>query len=163
MDVALIRQSPIGEVVPIAGFDQRTGEEYTHWAYLPNPLPADIALTSATWTVVARAEAALARLDQASRQLPEPSLLRRPSLRREAQSTSALEGTVAPFEDVLAPDVEERETLPLEIRENLNYVVAAEEGFRFNSCETKSWGSPSSSSHHGSRLGVGRTRMDCSI
>jgi Fic family protein len=131
VDVELIRQSPIGQVVPIHGFDQRTGEEYSHWAYLPDPLPGGIALTSATWTAVARAEAALARLDEASRQLPEPSLLRRPALRREAQSTSALEGTYAPFEDVLVPELDERETLPLEIRENLNYVVAAEEGFRW--------------------------------
>jgi Fic family protein len=131
MDVDLIRQSPIGEVVPISGFDQRTGDEYHHWAYVPSPLPQEVVLTSGTWTGVARAEAALARLDEASRQLPEPSLLRRPALRREAQSTSALEGTYAPIEDVLVPDVEERETLPLELRENLNYVVAAEEGFRW--------------------------------
>jgi Fic family protein len=131
VDVEVIRSSPIGQVVPIAGFDQRTGEEYSHWAYLPDPLPDTMSLSSATWTGVARAEAALARLDEASRQLPEPSLLRRPALRREAQSTSALEGTHAPFEDVLVPDTEERETLPLEIRENLNYVVAAETGFRW--------------------------------
>jgi len=131
MDVERIGQSPIGEVVRIAGFDQRTGDEYRHWAYMPAPLPDTVELTSATWTAVARAEASLARLDEASRQLPEPSLLRRPALRREAQSTSALEGTFAPFEDVLVPDIEERETLPLEIRENLNYVVAAEEGFRW--------------------------------
>jgi Fic family protein len=131
MDVQLIGQSPIGEVVRIAGFDQRTGDEYQHWAYVPDPLPQTVELTPATWTVVARAEASLARLDEASRQLPEPSLLRRPALRREAQSTSALEGTFAPFEDVLVPDIEERETLPLEIRENLNYVVAAEDGFRW--------------------------------
>jgi Fic family protein len=129
MDVDLIRQSPIGEVVPIAGFDQRTGEEYKHWAYVPDALPSDVDLSSGTWTNVVQAEAALARLDEASRQLPEPGLLRRPALRREAQSTSALEGTFAPFEDVLVPDVEERETLPLELRENLNYVVAAEQGF----------------------------------
>lgn len=131
MDADLIRQSPIGAVVPISGFDQRTGDEYRHWAYLPDPLPGTVALSSATWTIVAQAEAALARLDESSRQLPEPSLLRRPALRREAQSTNALEGTFAPIEDVLEPDIEERETLPLEIRENLNYVVAAEEGFRW--------------------------------
>lgn len=131
MDVDLIRGSPIGQVVPITGFDQRTGEDYSHWAYLPDPLPSSISLTSATWTVVARAEAALARLDEAARQLPEPSLLRRPALRREAQSTSALEGTYAPFEDVLVPETDERETLPVEIRESLNYVVAAENGFRW--------------------------------
>jgi Fic family protein len=131
VDVDRIRQSPIGQVVPIAGFDQRTGEEYQHWAYIPDPLPDVVTLSSATWTVVAQAEAALARLDEASRQLPEPALLRRPALRREAQSTNALEGTYAPFEDVLAPDIEERATLPVELRENLNYVAAAEEGFRW--------------------------------
>ncbi len=131
MDVELVRQSPIASVVPINGFDQRTGEPYEHWAYVPNPLPRTVDLTPATWTVVARAEAALARLDEAARQLPDPSLLRRPALRREAQSTSALEGTYAPLEDVLVPEVEERETLPLELRENLNYVVAAEEGFHW--------------------------------
>src|SRR5437660_476707 len=104
MDVDLIRRSPIGDVARIAGFDQRSGEAYEHWAFVPDPLPATVDLTAATWTAVARAEAALARLDEASRQLPEPSLLRRPALRREAQSTSALEGTYAPLEDVLVPE-----------------------------------------------------------
>jgi Fic family protein len=131
MDVDLIRRSPIGGVVRINGFDQRSGEQYDHWAHIPDPLPPTVELSPETWTLVARAEAALARLDEASRQLPEPSLLRRPALRREAQSTSALEGTYAPLEDVLLPEVEERETLPLEVRENLNYVVAAEDGFHW--------------------------------
>jgi Fic family protein len=130
VDVDLLRASPIGGVVPISGFDQCTGENYEHWAYMPDPLPRTISLDTPTWSLVARAEAALGRLDQASRQVPAPALLRRPALRREAQSTSALEGTYAAFEDVLAPEVEERETLPLEIRENLNYVVAAEAGVR---------------------------------
>ena len=129
MDVEVIRRSPIGTVVPISGFDARIGEDYSHWAYVPDRLPPDVVLSSRTWTSVTQAEAALARLDEGARQLPEPSLLRRPAIRREAQSTSALEGTYAPFEDVLVPDVEDRETLPLELRENLNYVVAAEHGF----------------------------------
>ena len=86
-------------------------------------------LTAETWTTVAHAEASLARLDQAARQIPEPSLLRRPALRREAQSTSALEGTFAPFEEVLESDIEERADLSTEVREILNYVAAAEEGF----------------------------------
>ena len=131
MDVDLIRESPIGAVVPISGYDQRTGENYEHWAYVPDPLPGTVELTTPTWAEVTEAATALGRLDEASRQVPEPALLRRPSLRREAQSTNALEGTYAPFEDILAPELEERETLPLEIRENLNYVVAAEEGFRW--------------------------------
>ena len=55
--------------------------------------------------------------------------MRRPALRREAQSTSALEGTFAPLEDVLESDVEDRAQLSLEMREILNYVAAAEEAF----------------------------------
>ena len=96
---------------------------------MPDPLPAEVGLRSSTWKQVAAAEAALGRLDQASQQFPEPTLLRRPALRREAQSTSALEGTYAPFETVLASDPEDRRGLSVELREVLNYVVAAEEGF----------------------------------
>jgi Fic family protein len=129
MDKVALRHSSLGQLVPISGTDGRTGEHYSDFAFLANPLPMDIELSSTTWTAVARAEAALARLDQAARQIPEPALLRHPALRREAQSTSALEGTFAPFEDVLESDIEDRGQLSAEIREILNYVVAAEEAF----------------------------------
>lgn len=124
-----MRESPIGRLVPISGTDGVTGQQYQHFAFLPDPLPRTVELSSATWTQVAAAEAALGRLDQAAQQVPEPALLRRPSLRREAQSTSALEGTFAPFETVLVSDPEERGGLPVDVREVLNYVVAAEDGF----------------------------------
>jgi Fic family protein len=123
-----LEKSPIGTLVPISGFDQRTGSEYAHWAYLPEDLPPDVPLTSATWTTIAQAEAALGRLDEASRQVPAPGLLRRAATRREAQSTSALEGTFAPIEDVLEPDLEDRSQSSVEVWEILNYVAAAEEG-----------------------------------
>jgi Fic family protein len=129
MDLEALRGSPIGDLVPISGTDGRTGEYYDQLAYLATSLPDAVELESDTWTVVARAEAELARLDQAARQIPEPGLLRRPALRREAQSTSALEGTFAPFEDVLESEPEDRAQLSLEMREVLNYVVAAEEAF----------------------------------
>jgi Fic family protein len=128
MDLDALGVSPIGRLVPISGSD-RAGRPYEYWAYLADPLPRSLTLASGTWTVVTRAEAALARLDQAARQVPQPSLLRQPSLRREAQSTSALEGTFAPIEDVLASDVDTRGHAPVELREILNYVVAAEQGF----------------------------------
>jgi Fic family protein len=115
--------------VPVSGTDGRTGTHYDYFAYLADPLPETVHLSPAAWTIVAQAEAALARLDEAARQIPEPSLLRRPALRREAQSTSALEGTFAPFVDVLEPDLEDRAQMSLEVREILNYVVAAEEAF----------------------------------
>jgi Fic family protein len=119
----------MGQLTPISGADQRTGSKYEHFAFVPEPLPATLALASATWTAAARTEGALARLDQAAQQMPEPGLLRRAALRREAQSTSALEGTFAPFEDVLEPELEERAQLSVELLEILNYVAAAEVGF----------------------------------
>jgi len=129
VDVEALRASPIGRLVPISGTDGRTGTHYDYYAYLADPLPASVELSTSTWKAVVSAEAALARLDQAARQVPNPGLLRRPALRREAQSTSALEGTFAPIEALLEPDLEERGQLPLEVREILNFVVAAEEAF----------------------------------
>jgi Fic family protein len=75
------------------------------------------------------ASAALARLDGAARLMPKPELLRRPALRREAQSTSALEGTFAPFADVLAADRDDEPNISPEVREILNFESMAELAF----------------------------------
>ncbi len=128
MDVARLSESPIGFVTPISGTDPVTGREFSHFAYVPAALPVEIELKSATWNRVTSAEAALGRLDQVARQFPRPALLRQPSLRREAQSTSALEGTYAPIETVFASDpTDGRQSM--ELREVFNYVAAAEHGF----------------------------------
>lgn len=61
--------------------------------------------------------------------LPNPDMLRRPTMRREAQSTSALEGTFEPLETVLAQDYEvgeDKSGLSEFMREVLNYLDAAE-------------------------------------
>ena len=129
MDVAAMRSSPIGELVPISGTDGRSGDRYDCYAYLANALPRSVELSNKTWTVVVEAESMLARLDQAARLIPTPSLLRRPTLQREAQSTSALEGTFAPLEAVLESDAEDWDQLSSEVREIVNYVFAAEEAF----------------------------------
>ncbi|MFZ1154447.1 MAG: Fic family protein [Solirubrobacteraceae bacterium] len=129
MDPVALGDSPIGSLLRIDGVDGRTGESYESFAYLPHPLPQSIELTPATWTAVARTEADLARLDQAARHIPEPKLVRQSMIRREAHSTSALEGTFAPFEDVLASDLDERADLSLEMREILNYIVMATQAF----------------------------------
>ena len=120
--------SPTGFLVPISGQDPRFGP-WEHVAYIPHPLPDSTpALSVATFNRVASARAAIASLDSSARQLPNPSLLRRPALRREAQSTSALEGTFAPLEAVLAADQDEEQT-DSSLREVLNYVRAAEYSF----------------------------------
>lgn len=63
--------------------------------------------------------------------LPNPDMLCRPTMRREAKSTSALEGTFEPLETVLAQDYEvgeDKSGLSESMREVLNYLDAAECG-----------------------------------
>ncbi|WP_080545215.1 Fic family protein [Bifidobacterium bifidum] len=63
--------------------------------------------------------------------LPNPDMPRRPTMRREAQSTSAPEGTFEPLETVLAQDYEvgeDKSGLSESMREVLNYLDAAECG-----------------------------------
>lgn len=119
----------MGHLVPIVGPDPLTHEMVEGLAFLPLPLPESLNLSTQTWTVVNAATAALARLDGAARLIPKPSLLRRPALRREAQSTSALEGTYAPFAEVLAANSEDREHMSAELREVLNFEAMAELAF----------------------------------
>lgn len=128
MDLEAFEDSPAGILVPISGTDPRTGDHYDHKAFLPNPLPSETPeLSGETWELVTEASLALGRLDQAGHQVPNPGLLRRPSIRREAVSTSALEGTYAPFQEVLEADIDEEATEPSPaLREVLNYVRVAE-------------------------------------
>jgi Fic family protein len=129
MDIARLETSPVGRPVPIIGPDPASQETVEGKAFLPDPLPADLTLSTSTWNRVNMATAALARLDGAARLIPNPALLRGPALRREAQSTSALEGTYAPFEEVLAADPDDERYLSAEIHEILNFERTAELGF----------------------------------
>jgi Fic family protein len=129
MDIARFSESPVGQLVPILGPDPATREIVEGVAFLPAPLPVEIELSTSTWNTVSAATAALARLDGAARLIPTPRLLRRPALRREAQSTSALEGTYAPFEEVMAADAENREHMSADLREVLNFEDMAELAF----------------------------------
>ena len=129
MDVERLGASPIGTLVPILAPDPVSREMVEGSAYLPDPLPKQLTLSTETWTRVTAATAALVRLDGAARLIPNPSLIRRPALRREAQSTSALEGTYAPFVDVLAADPDDDESLTAELREILNFERMAELAF----------------------------------
>lgn len=115
-----------GELVPISGTDPVRGS-WQHRAFLPYPLPGQSPdLTGATYRIVANARAALAALDSTARQLPNPRLLRRPTLRHEAQSTSALEGTYEPLERVLVAADDPAEP---RMREVINYELMAEHAF----------------------------------
>lgn len=127
MDLSTFTSSSPGSLVPISGTDGTSGE-WSHRAFVPDPL-TEVApqLSPATYLRVADARAALAALDSTARQLPNPSLLRQPFLRREAQSTSALEGTYEPLPDVLTADAEGSQTVAM--REVLNFVRMAQQAF----------------------------------
>lgn len=119
-------QAP-GSLVKINGTDPLRGK-WSHSAFVPYPLSLDSPeLSGPTYRAVADARAALAALDSTARRLPNPRLFRRPALRAEAQSTSALEGTYAPLAEVLTADEERPQNVDL--REVLNYVVMAENAF----------------------------------
>lgn len=127
MDLEAFDSNSTGSLVPIQGTDPMYGE-WQHQAFVPDPLPSTMPTVSMdTFMRIAEARAALAALDSTGQQLERPELLRQPTLRREAQSTSALEGTYAPLSDVLTAD--ELDPGSLDMREILNYVRVAGHGY----------------------------------
>jgi len=129
VDIDRFKNSPVGHLVPISGHDAYLQRDYTYSAFVPCPPPSMITLSQGTYNAVTKAALALGRLDFAVRRLPEPRLLVRPVLRREAQSTSELEGTYAALDEVLAADFVDEARRSAELREVMNYVVAAERAF----------------------------------
>lgn len=122
-----VSRSPIGDFVPVTGYDRRYDEHYEHVAFVPHPLPDDPTFSTKTLTELTEAQAAIARLDGAISDLPDPMLLVRPLIRREAVSTSALEGTYSGFGELLGAEAD-RATPSGDVAEVLNYVRAAEDG-----------------------------------
>lgn len=128
MDLARFGRSTVGQLVPIVGYDNFLKREYKHAAFVPAPLPGTVPLAQGTNKLLSEADRALGRLDSAADRLPNPNLLVRPTLYREAVSTSALEGTYAPLLEVLEADYVDERRQSQEVREVLNYVRAAHRG-----------------------------------
>ncbi|GAA1482407.1 Fic family protein [Gordonia sinesedis] len=129
MDIDKLRYSRVRQLVPISGYDPRFGEEYDYFGFVPDPLPDSFDLAGSTYSVVIDAVAALARADEAASLLPNPTLLARPATRREAVSTSALEGTYAALSDVFEADFLDDDELTRSVSEVRNYVIAAERAY----------------------------------
>jgi len=98
---------------------------------VPDPLPATVSLAAATYKLISEADRALGALDALVDRLPNPVVLIQPSLAREAVSTSALEGTYAPYADVLEAQYGDGKEATAEVREVQNYVRAALTGLKF--------------------------------
>jgi Fic family protein len=71
---------------------------------------------------------ALGRLDEATGHFPNALVLVRPTVRREAVSTSALEGTFTDLEEVLAVDPNNIDDLGHDMREVVNAILATDYG-----------------------------------
>lgn len=98
-------------------------------AFVPAPLPPDLALNWASITLLEEARAALGQLAGAGQQLPNPHLLIRPFLRREAIFSSRIEGTYASAEQLALFDVAPQSAVAEpDSREVANYVHALEHG-----------------------------------
>ncbi len=101
------------------------------FAYVPNPLPPmNLTWDSGLIEVLSLADRALGELAGIGGSLPNPHLLVRPFLRREAVLSSRIEGTQASLADVLAYEAVQ---LPLfdasdDVKEVHNYVRALEYG-----------------------------------
>ena len=119
MDASLYEKTLYGEVRSVPGKGYR--------AYYPNPLPKSIDMAHDTVMRLADAEAALGRLAGAGRLLPNPHLLIRPYLLKEALSSARIEGTQASLLGVLEAEAEAQKNDP-DIEEVLNYMDAMEEG-----------------------------------
>lgn len=127
MDVKALEHSPLGALVPISGDDPRWGP-FEYFAFMPAPLPDQVPLSEGTYGILADAALELGRLDASADRIPNPRLLVGPTLKKEAVSTSALEGTFAPLAEVLEGELAAVEDVSESAREVINYVRAAERG-----------------------------------
>ena len=107
---------------------------YETYSFTPDPLGDEYPeLSQKAVGAITRASMALARLSELGDGIPNPDLLRRPTMRREAQSTSALEGTYERIETVLAQDYEpggDKTGWNESLVEVFNYLDAADHGIR---------------------------------
>ncbi|HNV03294.1 MAG TPA: Fic family protein [Vicinamibacterales bacterium] len=98
-------------------------------AYVPHPLPPRLAWSDGLAATLSRADLAMGRLAGEGRRLPNPHLLIRPFVRREAVLSSRIEGTQATLGEVLAAEAGAAvERSPEDLREVANYVAALEFG-----------------------------------
>jgi len=122
MQIENFRNSPAGRVLKTpAGF----------YAFVPHPLPPDLTWYQELVVTLSAADRAVGELAGLGRTLPNPRLLIRPFMRREAVLSSRIEGTQASLNDLIAYDVIPQLThfeFPSDVQEVKNYVLALEYG-----------------------------------
>lgn len=101
-----------------------------YWAFVPNPLPPQIDYDRKIIQLLSEADRLLGELSGTGRLLPNPYLLIAPYIRREAVSSSRIEGTQASLNDLFFFEAAkfEKPKVP-DVQEVRNYVRAMEYGF----------------------------------
>ncbi len=108
---------------------KRQPEDY--FAFVPPPLPPELPIDWELATLLSEADRAVAELSGAGRLLPNPHLLIRPYLRREAVLSSLIEDTYAEVEELLLLDVNPgAASQKPSVREVSNHVRALEAGLK---------------------------------
>ena len=105
------------------GEARRTPGRHGYVAYFPTPIPRALELSGSTVRLLAEAEAALGQLAGVGRLVPNPDLLIRPYLLREALSSTRIEGTRATMAEVLETDAAGA-TPNADVEEVVNYAAA---------------------------------------
>ncbi|MEZ5234462.1 MAG: Fic/DOC family N-terminal domain-containing protein [Acidimicrobiales bacterium] len=109
------------------GAVRRTGGRHGYNAYFPKHIPRQVRLSNENLLRLADAEAALGRLAGAGRLLPDPLVLARPYVRREAVASTRIEGTQASLAELFDAEASEQ-PYNADIEEVVNYVHAMETG-----------------------------------
>jgi Fic family protein len=98
-------------------------------AFVPGPLPPPLSWTPELVRALSDADRAVGRLAGEGGRLPNPHLLIRPFIRREAVLSSRIEGTQATLGEILAVEAGASvDRSPADLREVANYVLALEDG-----------------------------------
>jgi Fic family protein len=102
-----------------------------YWAFIPDPLPPRLEWSPALVRALSDADRLIGRLAGEGGRLPNPHVLVRPFVAREAVLSSRIEGTQATLGEVLAAEAGAAiERSPADVQEVANYVAALEHGIR---------------------------------
>src|SRR5436309_10318776 len=107
----------------------RSVPQGSYSAFVPAPLPPELGWTAKLIGALSDADRLIGRLAGEGRRLPNPHILIRPFVRREAVLSSKIEGTQATLGELLAAEAGAAvERSPDDLKEVGNYVAALEHG-----------------------------------
>ncbi len=119
MDPDRFRDSAAGKPILTSG---------GYWAFVPNPLPPELAWSTDLVGQLAKAERSLAALAEKSGDVASPHTLVQPFIRKEAVLSSRIEGTLTSYEELYRFETDRRAGWE-DALEVANFVRALEYGF----------------------------------